>query len=123
MNIWRKRHSPSGPKINEAIYQSKEYQALDHSLSSQPQNEEMQDVPRNAKTVEVCSSPRNIKDTMTEVSVSELISPLPPTPEVGESRSEEDSDQWYNLLHYSDTEANKEMENYVQEYQYQRNMS
>ena len=32
MNIWRKRHSPSGPKITEAIYQSKEYQPLDHSL-------------------------------------------------------------------------------------------
>ena len=116
MNIWRKRHSPGGPEITEAICQSKEYQALDHSISSQPQNEEMQDVPRNAETVEVCTSLRNIKEIMTEVSMSELISPLPPTPEVDVSRSEEDSGQWYSLLQNSDTETNAKMENSVQDF-------
>ena len=76
----------------------------------------MQDVPRNAETVEVCTSLRNIKEIMTEVSMSELISPLPPTPEVDVSRSEEDSGQWYSLLQNSDTETNAEMENSVQDF-------
>ena len=48
--------------------------------------------------------------------MSELISPLPPTPEVDVSRYEEDSGQWYSLLQNSDTETNAEMENSVQDF-------
>ena len=108
-----------------AKYQNKENEAPHHSIPNQFQNEEVHRIQGSAETSQMTkretekstlaiayaknsmiNETGNIQDSLTEVSMPKLISPLPPTPEVEVSCVEEESGQLYHPSQMIDEPGN-----------------